>query len=604
MHLTQTIFSFIKRLSQLPVRLLLLMVCLNLSSVAYSQVTKIEASIDKNPVMLDESFTLTVTANGDVNRDAFDSSGLLSTFVVGRTSVSSQTRMVNFETSRTTTWSTTLFPRETGDFTIPAFQIEGQVSQPITVSVIPVSAGTNSESRDIFVTTELDKDTVYLHQQVKYSVKLYLAREIERGSLQAPELDNAEIQQIGKDAEYTEILNGKRYRIIERDFVIIPQRSGEFTINGPIFQGDVIANSRQSFGFFNRTQSVSRVGPSQKLNVLAIPDSVSGTFLPSEFVDIHQEWSEDPKTWRVGEPITRTITLTAVGLTESLLPEIDDKYPPDVKTYPDQANTATAENEQSLVAQRTESIALIPSRAGQFVIPPVEVEWFNVVTESIESAQLPAQSVTVLPATGGNPPSSNVGNNATSLQNNGLAQENRIENNNPVSGIASSSNLEAQLGLLQEQFDSLESRTQYWQWSTYALSALILVIFVVYLLSRFKQPKQIDIAKNEVAHSEPDYWKKLINDVSKQNVRMVKTSLLAWLQQATSLNSADISTILKALGQQSILDELNMMYESQYGNKPSDWQESKLKNQLTVLRNELIQKRKSTTATLKPLYPV
>jgi len=168
-------------------RWLLLIACLNLQSHAYAQVTRVEASIDKNPVMLDESFTLTVTANGDVNRDAFDSSGLLSDFVVGRTSVSSQTRMVNFQTSRSTTWSTTLFPRSTGDYTIPSFQIDGQNSQPISVSVIPVSSGTNSESRDVFVTTELDKDTVFLHQQVKYSVKLDLARERERGSLQAPE---------------------------------------------------------------------------------------------------------------------------------------------------------------------------------------------------------------------------------------------------------------------------------------------------------------------------------------------------------------------------------------------------------------------------------
>ena len=100
---------------------------------AVADVTRVEATIDKNPVMVDEAIQLTVVAEGDPAREAFDSSALLGDFVVGRTSVSSNTRIINFDKQETVTWTTTLFPRGEGNFTIPAIDIEGKKTKPITV---------------------------------------------------------------------------------------------------------------------------------------------------------------------------------------------------------------------------------------------------------------------------------------------------------------------------------------------------------------------------------------------------------------------------------------------------------------------------------------
>lgn len=49
----------------------------------HADIESVEATIDRNPVMLDEAIRLTVTANGSADRDAFDSSSLLKDFVVG-----------------------------------------------------------------------------------------------------------------------------------------------------------------------------------------------------------------------------------------------------------------------------------------------------------------------------------------------------------------------------------------------------------------------------------------------------------------------------------------------------------------------------------------
>ena len=304
------------------------------SQAVQADVNSVEATIDRNPVMLDEAIRLTVTADGSAERDAFDSSPLLKDFVVGRTSVSSQTSIVNFDTKRTTVWTTTLFPRKEGSFTIPALTIEGKQTRPIEVQVIPVQEQSNV-ARDYFVTTDIDTKEAYLNQQLLYTVKLFLSSNIERGSLQAPQMPNAEINQLGEDKQYTDIVNGRRYQIIERQFAVVPQSSGEFTLRGPIFTGEVMAaNTNQRFGFFNRTQQINRVGPDITVNIKPIPQGIDYSWLPSEMVRVDEEWPQGD-TFVAGEPVTRIVTLTALGVVEEQLPDIPEFYPPNFKLYPD-----------------------------------------------------------------------------------------------------------------------------------------------------------------------------------------------------------------------------------------------------------------------------
>ena len=375
-----------------------------ISAAAYADVNSVEATIDRNPVMLDEAIRLTITADGSADRDAFDSSPLLKDFVVGRTSVSSQTSIVNFDTKRTTVWTTTLFPRKEGTFTIPSLTIEGKSTKPIQVEVIPVQEQSNV-ARDYFVTTDIDLNEAYLNQQLLYTVKLFLSSNIERGSLQAPEMQNAEITQLGEDKQYTDIVNGRRYQIIERQFAVVPQASGEFTLRGPIFTGEVMAaNTNQRFGFFNRTQQINRVGPDITVNIKPIPQGIDYPWLPSEMVRVDEEWPQGDN-FVAGEPVTRIVTLTALGVVEEQLPDIPEFYPPNFKLYPDQSNTTTVEKDQSLISQRQTSLAIIPTQPGDFVLPEITIPWFNTLTQKTEYATIPARSITVAPATGSSNPS-------------------------------------------------------------------------------------------------------------------------------------------------------------------------------------------------------
>ncbi|MBF7073271.1 protein BatD [Glaciecola sp. MH2013] len=371
-----------------------------MSPSIHAQVTDLRVSVDKNPMLIDEAVQLIVTAQGSPSSNQLDLSMLEKDFRLSSTSVSQASRSINFQTTKTTTWVTQLFPKTTGTFTIPSLTVDGKTSDPIRLRVLPVSAAQGAAPRDFFITAEVDMDEVYLQQQIKYTAKLFMRQNIQRGSIQAPELADAIIKQVGEDKEYEDLKDGVRYRVIERTFAIIPQQSGAFTIDGVVFQGEVVTDSRQSFGFISRTKPINRISPNIALTVLPIPEDYQAHWLPSEFVELSEEWQKQPSEFIVGQPITRTITLTAAGLVEEQLPELQSVYPPDFKTYPDQAKTVTVDRNGMLFAQKVQSEAIIPNRPGTFVIGETKVAWFNVVTKQTEYAVLPARSVTVKAADG------------------------------------------------------------------------------------------------------------------------------------------------------------------------------------------------------------
>ena len=553
----------------------------------HAEVTSVTATVDKNPVMLDEAITLTVTAEGDAEREAFDSSVLLSDFVVGRTSVSSQTSIINFDTRRTTTWSTTLFPRKVGTFTIPAFTIEGQKSAPVEVRVIPVQQGDNAPARDYYVSTEVNNDSVYLQQQLRYTVKLYLSSQIERGSLQAPELENAQIQQLGDDKQYTELVNGRRYQVVERNFAVLPQQSGTFTIRGPVFSGEVIApNTNQRFGFFNRTQTINRVGPDVQVEVKPIPAEVDYHWLPSDFVQLDEEWQSD--TFTVGEPVTRTLTLTAVGVVEEQLPEIEQIYPPDFKLYPDQANSASAEKDNRLIVQRTESVAMIPTKAGSYIIPEVRVPWFNVSTGKTEYAKLPSRTVNVIAA-------------AVAAAGQSLAAAGQ---SSPVSpGQSSPALTPPQLQTDQPQLAedqvpaqpaTAETAPNEWDNLHTIMLALWLLTLIGWLFTyvhlkkrgpRAPSPTQADPIQATASASQ------LQQIVRQGDIRKIQPALNLWLSQFTAAKRWQI--------EQQIKPEVDAMMAAGYALQPGTWDPTALLNKLKNLPNQ----QGASGPGLAPLYP-
>ena len=587
-----------------------------LSTAAYADVNSLEATIDRNPVMLDEAIRLTVTADGSADRDAFDSSPLLKDFVVGRTSVSSQTSIVNFDTKRTTVWTTTLFPRKEGMFTIPSLTIEGKSTKPIQVKVIPVQEQSNV-ARDYFVTTDIDVKEAYLNQQLLYTVKLFLSSNIERGSLQAPEMQNAEITQLGEDKQYTDIVNGRRYQIIERQFAVVPQASGEFTLRGPIFTGEVMAaNTNQRFGFFNRTQQINRVGPDITVNIKPIPQGIDYPWLPSEMVRVDEEWPQGD-SFVAGEPVTRIVTLTALGVVEEQLPDIPEFYPPNFKLYPDQSNTTTVEKDQSLISQRQTSLAIIPTQPGNFVLPEITIPWFNTLTQQTEYATIPARSITVAPASGAN--NANTPNSLDTPSISSASNED-IQNDIPTTAKqpnASASNEDKPLDSASGEVNTDESTQLNWM-----VTCALLVLFIIALtgwLVTYRKLKQAQFmgpgltnktGSAQRPHSyaqwdEKAQFQNLMSVIKAKDTRLLTPALKQWINALTS-GKAQLSQF------EGINASVNELYALRFSANKADASTQskqvmkaldKLSHEAKLARSEWKQKSEGSNNTLSALYP-
>jgi len=390
----------------MSLKLLMLLALLAVSQTTFA-LSKITASVDANSVMSNESIVLTVIADDSVERDSLDTTPLIKDFILARTEVSSQTNMVNFKTTRTTRWQIVLMPRHMGKLVIPALTVDGYHSKAINVEVIEQGSANSTQQQDIFITAELSENDVYVQQLLALTIKLHIGVQLQRGSLTEPSLPNATIEQIGKDVESDGIVNGKRYRIIERTYAITPEQSGKFTLDTPMFSGDIMVQSRRRSGFlsFGETKPVNISGDKLTLNVRAIPDNypinANTPWLPSELLTLHQEWqpasSQGKNEFKVGEPITRTITLTAAGLGKAQLPKIIMGAPVGLKIYPDQAELHSSLTKERLISQKRQNFALVASHAGEYILPKITIAWWNTVTNKYQQAVLPMQTITVHP---------------------------------------------------------------------------------------------------------------------------------------------------------------------------------------------------------------
>ena len=535
---------------------LLTLAAILIASQVVFALTTVTASIDTNPVMSNESIVLTVIADDSVDRDSLDTSSLLTDFIIARTEVSSQTSMVNFKTSRTTRWQIVLVPRSVGKLTIPPLTIEGHQSQAINVQVVDQGSTGTSQQQDIFISAELSSNDIYVQQLVTLTIKLHVGVQLQRGSLTEPSLEGAAIEQVDKDQESEGIVNGKRYRIIERTYAITPEHSGELTLVTPMFSGDIMVQSQRRSGFlsFGETKPVNVLGDKLTLKVRPIPDSfpidANNSWLPSELLTLHQEWQPEPSEFKVGEPITRTITLTAAGLGKAQLPNIIMNAPAGLKIYPDQAELHSNLTKERLISQKRQNFALVASHAGEYTLPKITIAWWNTVTNKVQQAILPEQTITIKPNPDAPQPlAGNTVNTPLVLPNNTTTA--------PLSPAVQPLIIE---------------KTGYLQWLFLALWLLTSIawFFHVNTLKRtgISKPKQ------KVIKTVNSHYLALMAACKQNNTEQALNLILPWLNDSSANQSnSEISTLSEAIIQinnETFTDAINEVQQHLYGKEAAE----------------------------------
>jgi hypothetical protein len=378
----------------------LILGCFALTSLA----AEIRVTTDRTSVNMDESFQVIFSASGDPDGEP-DFSPLQKDFEILGQSQSNQSLMINGSFSSTIQWVVDVVAKKAGVLTIPAINFGQDKSTASTIHINKEDQITlNIKGKgggDLFFLVDVSTETPYVQQQVIYTLRLYRKVNLSQARLTEPKLADAMIERLGEDKDYNALFQGERYSVTERKYAIFPQKSGTRTIAPLSLTAAVVVGNRSSgfSGFFSRqrTQTKRVVSDAVELNVRPVPKGFVGKrWLPAEQLHLQEEWSNDELQVNVGEPLTRTLTLLVHGATVGQLPELSKNQQNangKLRNYRDQPLLKDQAKESGMIALREEKIALIPSQAGAYKLPEIEVSWWNTQTDQMEIAKIPAKTI-------------------------------------------------------------------------------------------------------------------------------------------------------------------------------------------------------------------
>ena len=396
----------------------LFVVTVMLSVPAWSDV---RAHLDRGKVYIGDPVTLVIESAGSSSGEP-DLSPLNKDFRVLGTGTSSQFSFSNGRTSNRTTWTVQLGPLQSGKLQIPPIQVGAEKTQALELEVtdVPEQAAAQ-QSEHLFLEAEVGTSgNTYVQQQIPYTLRFYHDDTLLSGDLRPPPLQGALIRQIGDEARYAVNRNKRRYQVIERRYLIAPEKSGELLVPPASFSGQIStgqqaprAQSRRDRlmqDFFRGSpfggggRSVRVFSKPLTIDVQPRPAGFAGAWLPAENLELHDSWASDPPEFRAGEPVSRTLTLRATGLSGAQIPSLKLDQPPGTRVYPDAPVNETRTDNGKVYGLSRQTFTYLPGHAGALTIPAVEVPWWNTQDDQQAVARLPEWVLQVEPGVAGTAP--------------------------------------------------------------------------------------------------------------------------------------------------------------------------------------------------------
>ena len=181
------------------------------------------ARFERNPIRADETVRLNVEAGAAADGAQPDVEPLRRDFEILGQSSSTQITIENGRRSTRTRWIFELAPKRTGRLTAGPLQVGAMTSPAIVLEVLPAPAADEASSaRDVFIETDVAPEDVYVQSQLTYTIRIYRAVEFLEAVLSEFAPEGAVTHRLGKDATYTKVIDGRRYRVIERRFAVFP----------------------------------------------------------------------------------------------------------------------------------------------------------------------------------------------------------------------------------------------------------------------------------------------------------------------------------------------------------------------------------------------
>ncbi len=353
------------------------------------------AWLDRDSISQGETVTLNIETDQSGSPDY---TPLQADFVLSGQSSSRQLQLGGGGARNSAVFGVVLSPRRSGTLVVPALQVGNARTAPLQLAVTQAPLATRGSNALAFIETEVDDPQPYVQQSVGVVVRLYFATQLASGELVLDTPPGASLQRVGDDRTSTREVSGRRYNVVERRFLLIPERSGALTVAGARFNGKGVGGFFDDF-FDRDSGQLSARAPDQTLQVRAIPGNAPQPWLPLK--NLQLRYIAAPDAGRSGEAITFEVQATASGATKAQFPELPVPSLGDaaqVFAEPPQYDETFNNGSPQLTLTRRYSI--VPQQAGALTVPGIRMSWWDVGSGQARVAALPDQQVQVAPGSG------------------------------------------------------------------------------------------------------------------------------------------------------------------------------------------------------------
>ncbi|WP_417869806.1 BatD family protein [Vibrio furnissii] len=384
-------------LNRLLVGLSTLLMCL--ISVSAHAAT-VYASVSKNKVVKNEVFQLTVVSDQKASGDDLDFRALDQDFFMSRPSFSSSMNIINGSRSNRSEWTVSLAANRLGVVTIPSFELHGAKTQPIAIQVTQDEQAPSSDDL-VEVRSQLSRSTLYPNESALFKARLIIKadpRRLQDPKIAPPTIDGMELKAASEPNQYQTVMDGIQVTIVDQDFRITASQAGDFTLTEPSLQGALIYGSSYNGG--TRILPLKTTPKTYTIHVEPKPADYQGAWLPTSQLTLREQWLDSqgkPITGnryatKVGDSITREVTVQVTGLTQEQLPNIHLTYPDSVRVYDEKPQFATLDNGDVTMTLKQ---VLIPRQTGDITLPKVAMQWWDTVTKAQKTASADGLTLSV-----------------------------------------------------------------------------------------------------------------------------------------------------------------------------------------------------------------
>lgn len=363
------------------------------------------AWLDRDSIDAGDAVTLNIET--DQRGAEPDYSPLRGGFGLGAKNANQQMQVTNGSVTIRALFGVVITPRQTGEIIVPAIRVGNERTEPLRLQVVatavdagaPGDAGASAArgNEEAFVETQVDDPQPYVQQSVGVVVRLYYATQLASGELDLQAPDGASLQRVGDDVSSARAVNGRQYNVVERRYLLVPERSGRLVVPPARFNGRAVGGFFDDY-FGRGNGELNARSASIPLQVRAQPANAPQPWLPLRSLTLR--YTSTPQRATAGEAAQIVVEASARGATQAQFPELPTPSVPDAQVFAEPAQYEERFVDGSPQLRLTRRYSIVPNRAGPLLIPGLQVAWWDVGAAAAKTASLPDLTLDVAAGSG------------------------------------------------------------------------------------------------------------------------------------------------------------------------------------------------------------